>query len=248
MLELKGVSKRYGKKEALHDINIQFKTGIYGLLGPNGAGKSTLMNIVSDILEPTAGEVIYEGKEIRKLKEKYRKNIGYLPQRVGYYGDFTAGKTLEYFAVLRGVQKSEIAGRVDSVLEMVHLSEHKNEKVKTFSGGMKQRLGIAVTLVGDPQILIMDEPTVGLDPKERLNFRNLLSHLAEDKTIILSTHIVSDIDSIAKYVILIKEGNIIGFEEREQAAKLIADEEWSNKKDSITLEDVYMYYFNDKAE
>ena len=203
MLELKGVSKRYGKKEALHDVNIQFKTGIYGLLGPNGAGKSTLMNIVSDILEPTAGTVIYEGKEIRKLKEKYRKNIGYLPQRVGYYGDFTAGKTLEYFAVLRGVRKSEIVSRVDSVLEMVHLSEHKNEKVKTFSGGMKQRLGIAVTLVGDPQILIMDEPTVGLDPKERLNFRNLLSNLAEDKTIILSTHIVSDIDSIAKYVILI---------------------------------------------
>ena len=248
MLELKCVSKRYGKKEALHDVNIQFKTGIYGLLGPNGAGKSTLMNIVSDILEPTAGTVIYEGKEIRKLKEKYRKNIGYLPQRVGYYGDFTAGKTLEYFAVLRGVRKSEIVSRVDSVLEMVHLSEHKNEKVKTFSGGMKQRLGIAVTLVGDPQILIMDEPTVGLDPKERLNFRNLLSNLAEDKTIILSTHIVSDIDSIAKYVILIKEGNIIGFEEREQAAKLIADEEWSSKKDSITLEDVYMYYFNDEAE
>ena len=248
MLELKGVSKRYGKKEALHDVNIQFKTGIYGLLGPNGAGKSTLMNIVSDILEPTTGTVIYEGKEIWKLKEKYRKNIGYLPQRVKYYSDFPAGEDLQYFAVLRGVQKSEIAGRVDSVLEMVHLSEHKNEKVKTFSGGMKQRLGIAVTLVGDPQILIMDEPTVGLDPKERLNFRNLLSNLAEDKTIILSTHIVSDIDSIAKYVILIKEGNIIGFEEREQAAKLIADEEWSSKKDSITLEDVYMYYFNDEAE
>lgn len=174
MLELKNITKKYGKKEALKDTNISFDKGIYGLLGRNGAGKSTMMNIMSDVLKPTSGEVLYNGCNINKLGDEYRLNIGYLPQNVGYYGNFTAKQTLEYFAILRGVKKNDINKRIEAVLDMVNLSECKQNKVKTFSGGMKQRLGIAVTMIGNPQILILDEPTVGLDPRERLNFRKML--------------------------------------------------------------------------
>lgn len=248
MLELKNLSKSYGKKEALRNINIRFEKGIYGLLGPNGAGKSTLMNVMSDVLEPTTGELLYDDVNIKKLNEDYRSKIGYLPQKAGYYGDFTAEKTLEYFAVLRGVDKKIIKDRIDEVLKMVHLSEHRKEKVKTFSGGMKQRLGIAVTLVGNPEILIFDEPTAGLDPKERLNFRNLMKELASDKTIILSTHIVSDIDAIATYVILLKEGDMIGMEKPENAGRLVKDGSGKLDMNNITLEDVYMFYFGEEVE
>lgn len=227
MLELRNISKSYGKKEVLSDINIKFESGIYGLLGPNGAGKSTMMNIISDIMNPSGGEVLYNGTSIKKLDEQYRVHIGYLPQKVGYYGNFTAGKTLEYFANLRGVNKKEVQERINAVLEKVNLLDKRNDKVKTFSGGMKQRLGIAISLIGNPEILILDEPTVGLDPKERIKFRNIISSLSKEKTIILSTHIVSDIDMIANYVILIKEGKIIGLDTRENIVKLVDGKVWS---------------------
>lgn len=227
MLELRNISKSYGKKEVLSNINIIFESGIYGLLGPNGAGKSTMMNIISDIMNPSDGEVLYEETPIKKLDEQYRLHIGYLPQKVGYYGNFTAKKTLEYFACLRGVNKSEIEQRIDKVLETVNLLDNRNDKVKTFSGGMKQRLGIAISLIGNPEILILDEPTVGLDPKERIKFRNIISKLSKEKTIILSTHIVSDIDTIAQYVILIKKGKIIGLDTRENIVKLVDGKVWT---------------------
>ncbi len=232
MLEIKNLTKKYGKKEALVNANIIFNKGIYGLLGPNGAGKSTMMNIIADILKPTSGEVLYDGQNIKQLKSRYRLKIGYLPQKVGYYGDFTAKQTLEYFAVLRGVEKNQMKERIDRMLAMVNLSENVNDKVMTFSGGMKQRLGIAVTMISEPEILIFDEPTVGLDPKERLNFRKLLKQISKERTVILSTHIVSDLNDIADYVLILKEGCVV-----------------ENKKmDSESLEELYLQYFGNDTE
>lgn len=238
MLELRNVTKCYGKKKALSDINICFEHGIYGLLGPNGAGKSTMMNLMADILTPTAGEILYEGRSIRKLGDEYRAHIGFLPQRAGYYAHFTAEDTLRYFALLRGVDKADIPERIDQVLQEVHLAEHKRDKVKTFSGGMKQRLGIAVTLVGAPDILIFDEPTVGLDPKERIQFREVLQNLSKNSTILLSTHIVSDVANIADYVVLMKEGEVAGFDTQEK----ILNETLKGAKEA-DLEAVYMEIF-----
>lgn len=219
MLEIKNVSKRYGKKEVLTGINCNFESGIYGLLGPNGAGKSTLMNIMVDLIEPTCGEVLFENQNIRKLGEKYRQHIGYLPQKVGYYGNFTAEKTLDYFAKLKGVSKEERKERIEFVLHAVNLTSVRKNKVNTFSGGMKQRLGIAVALLGNPKILILDEPTVGLDPKERMKFRKLIHDIGEDRTVLLSTHIVSDVDMIANNLILIKDGKMIAKDKRENILK-----------------------------
>lgn len=243
MLELKNITKMYGKKLALDHVNITFEKGIYGLLGPNGAGKSTMMNIITDVLDATEGEVLYDNEPIKKLSKKYRKKIAYLPQRVGYYPDFTARRTLEYFGMLRGVEKKNMNERISYALEAVNLKDSENSKVKTFSGGMKQRLGIAITLVSDPEILIFDEPTVGLDPKERVKFRNIISALAKEKTIILSTHIVSDVESIANYIVLLKNGVILGNGTKSEILKLIKDE-----KEDTTLEDVYMHFYEEKSE
>lgn len=213
MLELKDIRKCYGKKEVLHNVNLSFGTGIYGLMGQNGAGKSTLMNIMADVLEPTSGSVLYEGTDITRLKDEYRKNIGFLPQDVGYYGNFTAEKTVRYFGVLRGVAEAGLKERAEEVLKSVNLYQNRNDKVRTFSGGMKQRLGIALTYVADPEILIFDEPTVGLDPEERERFKSLLKELSKNKTIILSTHIVSDVEDIADYAVVMQDGNIVRCDE-----------------------------------
>lgn len=213
MLELRDVKKSYGKKEVLHGINIKFENGIYGLIGPNGAGKSTVMSIMADVLDMTSGEIFLDGINISELKQKYREKIGFLPQNVGYYPNFTAWKTVEYFGYLRGVKKENMQERIETVLKSVNLYEHRNEKVKTFSGGMKQRLGIAITCVSDPNIIIFDEPTVGLDPDERVRFKNLISKLGKTKTVILSTHIVSDVEETADYMIIIRDGIITSIDE-----------------------------------
>lgn len=208
MLRLKNISKTYGKKEVLHNINVNFDVGIYGLIGKNGAGKSTIMNIMADVLDASSGEVLFNGKNILTLGGEYRKNIGFLPQNVGYYGNFTAEKTVQYFATLRGVEKDKIVSRTEEVLKSVNLFNNRKEKVKTFSGGMKQRLGIAVTTVADPALLIFDEPTVGLDPEERERFKNMIKKLGKEKTIILSTHIISDVEEVADYIVFMENGEI----------------------------------------
>ena len=205
-LELKNICKSYGKKEVLKNINLTFQTGIYGLIGSNGAGKSTMMNIMADVLDATSGEVLCEGQNIQQMGDNYRAKIGFLPQNVGYYGNFTAEKTVEYFGYLRGVDKKQLRERVEKSLEVVNLLNHAKEKVKTFSGGMKQRLGIAVTYVSNPEIMIFDEPTVGLDPEERERFKRFILELGKTKTIVLSTHIISDVEEVADYVIEMKEG------------------------------------------
>lgn len=208
-LTLDRLTKQYGSKIALDRINAIFEPGIYGLLGANGAGKTTMMRLICDILKPTSGEVTFNGTNIREMGESYRAVIGYLPQNFGYYPNFTAMNFLLYMASLKGLNARYAKEKSLELLETLNLSEVKDKKIKTFSGGMKQRLGIAQAFLNDPQILILDEPTAGLDPKERVKFRNLISSFAENKIVILSTHIVSDIEYIANEILMIKNGTLL---------------------------------------
>ncbi|WP_297632169.1 ATP-binding cassette domain-containing protein [uncultured Clostridium sp.] len=208
MLIINNLEKSFGTYTVLKDINLEFGNGVYGLLAPNGAGKTTLIKLLTTLIFPTKGEILYDGEDIVKLDDKYRDIIGYLPQQFGYYKDYTAKKFLAYIGALKGLEKDECNKRIDELLEMVSLSEVKDKKLKKFSGGMLQRVGIAQALLNNPKIVVLDEPTAGLDPKERVRFRNLLSNLSRDKIIIISTHIVSDIEFIADEVIMIKDKGI----------------------------------------
>ena len=208
-LELDNITKNYKDKRALYNVNYIFHEGVYGLLGANGAGKSTLMRIICGIMKPTIGEVKVNGTNIMKLDEKYRDLLGYLPQDFGYYPSFIANEFMMYMASLKGLSNNYSKKKISELLHIVGLDEVKNKKIKTFSGGMKQRLGIAQAVLNDPQILILDEPTSGLDPKERIHFRNLISGFAKDKRVRLATHIVSDIESIADQIIVLKKGEIV---------------------------------------
>ena len=208
-LLLDRLTKQYGSKIAVDCVSATLKPGVYGLLGANGAGKTTLMRMLCAILESTSGEVLLNGKEITSLGAAYRNVLGYLPQDFGYYPNYTAMEFLMYVAALKGIPKDMAKKRANELLEVVGLSNVANKKVKTFSGGMKQRVGIAQALLNNPGILILDEPTAGLDPKERVRFRNLHSEYAGDKIVILSTHIVPDIESIANHVIMIKENQLL---------------------------------------
>lgn len=208
-LEIKNLTKSYGKKNANNNITLTLENGVYGLLGPNGAGKTTLMKQIVTLIKPTNGEIIYNDKNIYSIEDKYRGVIGYLPQEFGAYKNFSAKNFLQYVAALKGIDKNEANGKIDELLNLVGLYDVRNKAVGKFSGGMKRRVGIAQVLLNDPKIIILDEPTAGLDPQERARFRNLLSEISKDKIIILSTHIISDIESIAKETIMIKNGEII---------------------------------------
>ena len=208
-LAIDRLTKQYKNKIAVDRVSIKLKPGVYGLLGANGAGKTTLMRMICDIQNPTSGQIKYNGTDIKKLGEDYRQVLGYLPQDFGYYPDFTAYDFLMYIAVLKGLSKEKAEMRVNELLQIVNLENEKKQKVKTFSGGMKQRLGIAQAMLNNPKILILDEPTAGLDPKERVKFRNLISSFSQDKIVILSTHIVSDIEFIADEIIVMKAGKKI---------------------------------------
>lgn len=211
ILEVKQVSKTFckGKKKALQDINLQFTPGIYGLLGPNGAGKSTLMHLLTDGFRPDTGQIEYKGKDIYKMGEDYRGLLGYMPQQQGMYEDFSAMQFMKYMAALKGLGDKETRGQILALLDRVRLKEHGREKIGSFSGGMKQRLLIAQALLGDPEILIMDEPTAGLDPNERIRLRNFISEIAGDKIVLCATHVVSDIEGIAKEIIVLDQGQIL---------------------------------------
>lgn len=208
-LTLDRLTKQYGSKIALDRIDATFEPGIYGLLGANGAGKTTMMRLICDILKSTSGEVTFNGTNIREMGESYRAVIGYLPQDFGYYPNFTAMNFLLYMASLKGLNARYAKEKSLELLETVNLSKVKDKKIKTFSGGMKQRLGIAQAFLNNPQILILDEPTAGLDPKERVKFRNLISSFAENKIVILSTHIVTDVEYIADEILVIKGGTLL---------------------------------------
>lgn len=208
MLTLNNVSKNFGKFTAVENISLNMDNGLYALLAPNGAGKTTIIKMITTLLNPTEGEILYDGVNIKTMGAAYRELLGYLPQDFGYYKNNTPKQYLSYLAALKGVPKKETAEKIDYLLEMVGLSENADKKMKKFSGGMIQRVGIAQAMLNDPKILILDEPTAGLDPKERVRFRNIISVLSKDRIVILSTHIVSDIESIANQVILIRDKHI----------------------------------------
>lgn len=207
-LKIESLKKNYGKVEALKNVTLSMSSGIYGLLGPNGAGKSTMIQIITGNLRATGGQVYYNGKNIMNHQKAYKKDLGYVPQRQGMYDTFTARKFLEYLAVLKDLDRKLIGEQVEYVLKIVGLWEVRDRKLGGFSGGMKQRILIAQALLGDPKIIILDEPTAGLDPKERIKIRNFISRIAEDKIILVATHVVSDVESIAKEIILLGGGEI----------------------------------------
>ena len=209
MLCLTNITKKYKEKLALDDVSLELAPGIYGLLGPNGAGKSTLMNIVTGNLKPDGGQVLWDGKEIKSLGAQYRSIIGYAPQQQGLYDAFTGKRFLAYMATLKGISKKEMPEEIARVLSYVNITEAANRPIGTYSGGMKQRILIAQAILGDPKLIVLDEPTAGLDPKERVRIRERIAALAGDKVILVSTHVVSDIEPIAKEIILIKSGKII---------------------------------------
>ena len=208
-LTIDRLTKQFGSKIAVDRVSTRLTPGVYGLLGANGAGKTTLLRMLCAVLEPTSGEVLFNETEVVSMGADYRNIIGYLPQDFGYYPGYTAMEFLMYIAALKGIPKRMAKRRAAELLEEVGLSQEAGKKIKTFSGGMKQRVGIAQALLNNPKIVILDEPTAGLDPKERVRFRNLLSDYAEDKIVILSTHIVSDIEAIADEVLLIKKGRFV---------------------------------------
>ena len=208
-LEMINVTKSYKHKNANENINLVLESGVYGLLGPNGAGKSTLMKQIVTVTNPTSGKILYNGKDIKSLDDEYRAIVGYLPQDFDAYKNFKVKDFLMYMAALKGMDKETSKKRVDELLKLVGLSEVSNKLVSKFSGGMKRRVGIAQALLNNPKVLILDEPTAGLDPQERTRFRNLLSQIGRDTIVILSTHIISDIESVAKETIMIKDGKVL---------------------------------------
>lgn len=201
------VSKQYGNKIAVDRISLKLQPGIYGLLGENGAGKTTLMRLLCGILKPTAGSISLDGTDV--TAEEYRAELGYLPQDFGYYPDFTGVEFLLYMAALKGLNKAEARRKSREMLELVGLGEMGKKKIKTYSGGMKQRLGIAQALLGEPKLLVLDEPTAGLDPRERVRFRELIAEWGKENIVLLSTHIVSDIEHIADTILMMKNGQLL---------------------------------------
>lgn len=208
-LRTMGLTKKFGRVTAVDDLNLTWTNGVYGLLGANGAGKTTLMRLLCNLQTPTSGRIVLNGKSIVELGETYRKLLGYLPQHFGYYPDFTALDFLLYVSALKGLGEKNARKKSRELLEAVGLSGESNHKIKTLSGGRKQRLGIAQAMLGDPRVLILDEPTAGLDPKERVRFRNLISAFAKNRIVILSTHIVSDVEFIAEEIMMMKSGQIV---------------------------------------
>lgn len=201
------LSKQYKSKIAVDRVSFNLTEGVTGLLGANGAGKTTLMRMITGILAPTSGDITADGIPVQT--EEYRAILGYLPQDFGYYPEFTAREFVQYIAALKGLDKNTAKRKTDQLLELVGLSDVAGKKIKTFSGGMKQRVGIAQAIINDPKILILDEPTAGLDPKERVRFRNLIADIGKDTIVLFSTHIVSDIEHIASNVMMMRDGQII---------------------------------------
>lgn len=218
-LEVKELSKKYGDFQALKALNVEFTEGIYGILGPNGAGKSTFMNLLTDNLKRTGGAICLDGEEILLMGRDYRAKLGYMPQQQGFYEQFSAMEFLRYIGKLKGLKGKKLNAQVEELLTKVNLYEQRHRPMSSFSGGMRQRVLLAQALLGEPGIIIMDEPTAGLDPKERINIRNIVAEISKNRIVFIATHVVSDIECIANKVLLLKKGSLIRME---SPAELIA--------------------------
>ena len=243
-LELEHLTKRYGDLVALDDLTISFSPGIYGILGANGAGKSTMMNLITDNVKRDGGTVKFDGQDILELGDRFRAVLGFMPQQQGIYGQMTAQSFVSYMARLKGLGGAALRRQVDEVLELVNLTEARNKKVGGFSGGMKQRVLLAQALLGDPKVLLLDEPTAGLDPRERVRIRNFIKELAKDRIVLLATHIVTDIESIANQVLLMKKGRLVGMD-APQALIASIPESWVPVAHHLSLEDVYLCFLGE---
>ena len=286
-LKIQELTKEFGSFRAVDHVSVTMGNGVYGLLGVNGAGKTTLMRMLTTLTKPTSGKILWDGADVFRMDGEYRKLLGYLPQDFGYYPDFSVYDYLMYIASIKGIRPAMAKIRVNTLLKQVGLGNARYKKMKTLSGGMKRRAGIAQAMLNDPKILILDEPTAGLDPGERIRFRNLISELSEDRIVLLSTHIVSDIEYIANEILLMKNGKITLSGTAEEMVSSMPESVWicsipknmidghlkkykvSNVKTvpggaelrivsknppsenavqvEATLEDVFLYYFGERA-
>lgn len=225
-LKIEHLSKQFKDKNAVNDVSLTLTSGVWGLLGANGAGKTTLMRMIANIMTPTSGKIYYDGEDISKMGETYRKLFGFLPQDFGYSRDFTVKDYLEYMAALKDVPARETARKINHLLEILTLSDVKGKKIAKLSGGMKRRVGIAQAMLNDPKILVMDEPTAGLDPGERVRFRNFISEFSHDRMVLISTHIVSDIEYISTRNVIMKDGKIVNVGTTSELVKEIEGKVW----------------------
>lgn len=226
-LYIENISKQFKNITAVDDVSLHITPGVWGLLGANGAGKTTLMRMIAGIMKPSAGKILYDGIPISHLKEKYRDVFGYLPQEFGFYPEFTVKDYLEYVSVLKGLNTKESKRKINELMEQLTLSHVRNKKIAKLSGGMKRRVGIAQALLNDPEVLILDEPTSGLDPGERVRFRNLLSEFAHDRIVLISTHIVPDVEYIATQNAVMKDGRLLAKGTTEELVKMIDGKVWT---------------------
>jgi ABC-2 type transport system ATP-binding protein len=233
-LTIDHLSKRYGQHWAVRELSLRCEPGMLGLVGPNGAGKTTLMRMIATLLEPTEGTILWDGQDIRRHGESLRQVLGYLPQEFGVYPEFTGRQFLRYLAAMKGLPTSLAQRRVDEVLEIVNLEQVADRKLPAYSGGMKQRIGIAQALLNDPELLIVDEPTAGLDPAERVRFRTLLASLTSNRIIMLSTHIISDVEAVANRLVILQEGRVLADTTPEALLTNTAGKVWSVTVDQAT--------------
>ena len=237
-LTIRNLSKTYGRVKALNEFSYVFKPGIYGILGANGAGKSTLFGLLTDTLRRASGEILWDGEDILKLGRSFRKELGYMPQAQGYYPEMSAREFLFYMGELKGIPRKEVADEVDEMLALVGLRKVANRKLGQYSGGMRQRALLAAALLGSPELLILDEPTAGVDPRERIRIRSIISALAHDRIVLLATHVVTDVECIANEVLLMKKGELV---RSGTPGELIVSMEGKVSEKLCTPEEIIMY-------
>lgn len=244
-LRIEGLSKYYGDKKALDGFSMDFTEGLYGILGANGAGKSTLMNLITDNISRTSGRILFDGTEILKMGRKFRAQVGYMPQQQGLYEQFSGRAFLFYIAELKEIPKKEAKGQIEELLKLVNLDSDAHRKAGGYSGGMKQRLLLAQALLGNPSVLLLDEPTAGLDPKERIRLRRYIHELGKNKIVLLTTHIVSDVESIASQILLMQSGHLVKTGTVEELLDSVRNQVQETVTGKLSLEDVYLHYLAD---